>query len=46
MYFYCLSLVDAKNASKYQKDSEKLIINAIKGPKVINFEEIMLVDAV
>ena len=46
LYFYCLSLVDAKNASKYQKDSEKLIINAIKGPKVINFEEIMLVDAV
>lgn len=46
LYFHSLSLIDAKNASKYQKEAEKLIVNAVKGPQVINFEEIMMVDAV
>lgn len=46
LYFHSLSLVDAKNASKYQKEAEKLIVNAVKGPQVINFEEILLIEAV
>ena len=32
LYFHSLSLVDAKSTSKYQKEAESLIANAIKGP--------------
>lgn len=32
LYFHSLSLVDAKSSAKYQKEAEKLIANAIKGP--------------
>jgi hypothetical protein len=46
LYFTSLSLVDAKNASKYQKEAEKLIANAVKGPEVINFEEVLMIEAV
>ena len=46
LYFHSLSLVDAKNASNYKKEAEKLIANAVKGPEVINFEEVMMVASV
>jgi hypothetical protein len=46
LYFHSLSLVDAKSSSKYQKEAEKLIANAIKGPQVIYLEEIMTIAAV
>jgi hypothetical protein len=46
LYFHSLSLVDAKNASKYQKEAEKLIANAVKGPEVINFEEVLMIESV
>jgi translation initiation factor 3 subunit M len=46
LYFHSLKLIDSKSSSKYQKDAEKLIANAIKGPQVIQFEEIMLIEAV
>ena len=46
LYFHSLSLVDAKSSSKYKKEAEKLIANAIKGPKVIYLEEIMVIAAV
>lgn len=32
LYFHSLSLVDAKSTSKYQKEAETLVVNAIKGP--------------
>ena len=46
LYFHSLSLVDAKSTSKYQKEAEVLISNAIKGPQVIYLEEVMLIAAV
>ena len=39
-------MTNGKNASKYQKESTALLVNAVKGPEVINLEEVMLLDAV
>ena len=46
IYFECLSDVNAKNASKYQTEATALLVNAVKGPQVINFEEVMVLDVV
>ena len=46
IYFNTLQMTNGKNASKYQKESTALLVNAVKGPEVINLEEVMLLDAI
>ena len=46
IYYKYLQLVNMKDASKYQGESTALVINAVKGPKVINFEEILVLEVV
>lgn len=41
-----INVPKSQEYKKYQPQTENLVINAIKSPQIINFEELLLLDAV